>query len=253
VVKTLRILALAGHCVGSAAWADPGQLVVAIAPDLNSTQGTMRRFEKDAQGKWFPVSESIPVLFGKKGLARGRGLHDSTDLIEGPQKIESDGRTPTGKFKIGMVLSNEKHLPPGAKEWPFHQKTEKDAWVGNPNLPLYNTLYTLKPGEEAPAWFGKEKFKLGDPTFHWLILIEHNYPNATANAGSAIFFHRRRGETTPTIGCTSMHPEQLQALIKWLDPGKGGAEYVVLARSDYDRLWKKWQLPPPGDVLGTKN
>jgi hypothetical protein len=53
---------------------DCEQLIVAIAPDWNSMRGELQRFERSAFGPWHRVGVSVPVLFGKNGLAWGRGL-----------------------------------------------------------------------------------------------------------------------------------------------------------------------------------
>jgi L,D-peptidoglycan transpeptidase YkuD (ErfK/YbiS/YcfS/YnhG family) len=239
----LRGLAVACFLSGASATAAEGaagQLIVAVAPDQGSHRGVLRRFEKQPDGSWRPVGASIPVLFGKRGLAWGLGLHEPQP---GPQKVENDGRTPAGRFKVGMILGNEPHPPQGSQGWPYHPKTPNDAWVGDSSVPqYYNHLFTLKPGQTPPEWFDKEKFKLKDDTYDWLVLIEHNYPKSVPGKGCAIFFHKRRGPDKATIGCTSMAPDDLQILMRWLNPKKG-AEYVVLTEEDYRRFERPWALP----------
>ena len=81
---------------------DPGirQLVVGIAPGWNSSSGKLQLFERGATG-WKAVSGPIPVLFGKNGLAWGRGVLGSGE--PGLHKIEHDRRAPAGIFKIGKI------------------------------------------------------------------------------------------------------------------------------------------------------
>ncbi len=215
------------------------QLVVSIAPDWNSFQGEARRYSKAADGSWVQEGEPWPVLFGKNGLAWGRGLHEPQS---GLQKKEGDGRAPAGRFTIGFAMGYEPALPKGNRGWAYHQVTERDAWIDDPLLPHYNHLYTLKPGETPPSWFERQRKRLGDDAYHWKLLIEHNYQNAIPGEGSAIFFHIRRGETRPTFGCTTMAREKLEELLCWLDP-KGKTEYVLLPKSEWERLKGSWKLP----------
>lgn len=235
------------------AWSCPAveadQLVLAIAPKASSWKGKLYRFQREPGGPWKREAKPIECYFGRNGLAWGIGLHPSQ---KGTSKREGDWKTPSGRFKIGTVLGNFSALPDGNKGWPYHAKTPNDAWVGDSKVPdWYNRMYTHKPGAPKPKWFEKEKFNLGSDTYKWLVLVEHNYPEATPYKGSAIFFHQRRitsdGSPKPTAGCTSMKPGHLQEFMRWLDP-QAGAEYVVLTRADYQRVWKDWGLPGPDEL-----
>ncbi len=53
---------------------DCQQLIIGLAPDWNSMRGTLQRFERTGAGPWQPAGAPYPVLFGKNGLAWGRGL-----------------------------------------------------------------------------------------------------------------------------------------------------------------------------------
>lgn len=251
LASLLLILALPAGIPGAQAAekVEADQLVLAIAPKESAWKGKLYRFERQAGGPWKRVGDPIECYFGKNGLAWGIGLHPPQ---EGPTKREGDWKTPSGRFKIGTVLGNFPALPEPNRGWPYHEKTPNDAWVGDSRVPdWYNRLYTHRPGTTKPSWFEKEKFNLGSDTYKWLVLVEHNYPDATPYKGSAIFFHQRRtqsnGSPKPTAGCTSMRPEHLQTMMRWLDP-QLGAEYVVLPEADYKRVWKAWGLPAPDQL-----
>jgi L,D-peptidoglycan transpeptidase YkuD (ErfK/YbiS/YcfS/YnhG family) len=222
---------------------DARQMIVCLAPDSSSSEGTLQLFHRDASGQWQPDNKPWPVLFGKGGLAWGRGLNPPQP---GLQKKDGDHRNPEGLFKIGFVMGYAPALPDGAKGWPYHQVTDRDAWIDNSQLSqfTYNHLYTLPPGAPLPDWWDKEHMHLGDPAYQWLVLIEHNYDNPAPDAGNEIFFHVRRGEHYRTAGCTTMELDRLEQLIKWLEPGSN-AMLAELTRADYARLWKDWHLPPP--------
>jgi L,D-peptidoglycan transpeptidase YkuD (ErfK/YbiS/YcfS/YnhG family) len=222
---------------------DAKQMVVCIAPDSSSFEGTLQLFHRNASGQWQADGKPWPVLFGRGGLAWGRGLNPPQP---GPQKKGGDHRNPAGVFKIGMVLGYAAQLPAGAKDWPYHQVTDRDAWIDDPKLANlgFNHLYTLPPGAPLPDWWEKEHMHLGDAAYEWLVLIEHNYDDPAPDAGNEIFFHVRRGEHYRTAGCTTMELDHLEQLIKWLEPGSN-AMLAELTRADYARLWQVWHLPPP--------
>jgi len=226
---------------------DAKQMVVCLAADSSSFEGTLQLFSRDDSGQWQRDGEPWPVLFGRGGLAWGRGLHPPQ---AGPQKATGDHRNPAGLFKIGFVLGYAPTLPTGAKNWPYHQVTDRDAWIDDPKLVDYgyNHLYTLPPGAPFPAWWEEEKLHLGDPAYEWMVLIEHNYDHPLPEAGNLIFFHVRRGDHYRTAGCTTMKLEDLQHLIRWLKPGSN-AMLAELTRADYARVWKDWHLPPPEKAL----
>jgi L,D-peptidoglycan transpeptidase YkuD (ErfK/YbiS/YcfS/YnhG family) len=139
-------------------------------------------------------------------------------------------------------------LPEGSHGWPYHQVTDRDAWIDDPALPDFNHLYTLPAGAPTPAWWDREHMHIGDFAYEWMVVIEHNYDSPQPYAGNSIFFHIRRGEHYRTSGCTTMAKDDLVRLIKWLRPGSD-AMMVELSRADYKRVWKAWQLPTPGEAL----
>lgn len=222
---------------------DAKQMVVCLADNSASSEGTLQLFRRDASGQWQSDGGPWPVMFGKGGLAWGRGLHPAQD---GPQKKTGDHKNPAGLFKIGTVLGYAPTLPSGSKGWPYHRVTDRDAWIDDPKLAQYgyNHLYTLPPGAPFPPWWEEEKLHLGDAAYQWLVLIEHNYDHPVPDAGNLIFFHVRRGEHYRTAGCTTMKLEDLEHLVKWLEPGSN-AMLAELTKADYARVWKDWHLPPP--------
>lgn len=177
------------------------QLVVCIAPETNSYEGTLQLFARDENGKWEAESDRWPVLFAPRGLAWGRGVNPPQ---EGPQKRTGDHRNPAGLFKLGPALGYATTLPDGAHGWPYHQVTDRDAWIDDPSLPNFNHLVTLAPGEAQPAWWDREHMHVGDFAYEWMVVIEHNYDSPEPDAGNSIFFHIRRGEHYRTSGCTTM-------------------------------------------------
>jgi hypothetical protein len=221
------------------------QIVVCIAPTAASSEGTLQLFSRDKNGNWRADSDRWPVMFARRGLAWGRGLNPSQP---GAQKQTSDHRNPAGLFKLGTALGYAPSLPHGAAGWPYHQVTERDAWIDDPRLPSFNHLVTLPDGATPPAWWDREHMHLGDFAYEWMVVIEANYDSPVGDAGNSIFFHVRRAEHYRTAGCTTMEKDNLVRLVKWLRPGSN-AMMVELTKADYQRLWQNWGLPPAQTVL----
>lgn len=239
IVPGLLFLPSSAHAAGVPN--DCQQLIVALAPDWNSMRGELQRFERSAAGPWRRVNGPVPVLFGKNGLAWGRGLAGQEE--PGLRKKERDGRAPAGVFRLGKIYTYDPALPAGAM-FPFHQVTKADAWIDDPTRPDYNRLVTIDDPDHPPPWFGKEKMRHNDFAYRWLVEIRHNSDPPWPNEGSAIFFHIRRGEARPSSGCTTMAEDALVRLIRWLREEDHPC-YVLLPHAIYEEKAGSWNLPPP--------
>lgn len=220
--------------------ADIRQLILSIAPEWSSSQGTLQCFERDATGNWVKVGVPVPVLYGKHGLAWGRGVRGGDE--PGLHKREGDGRTPAGAFTLGTIYGNDAQLPDGA-DFPYHQVTAADAWPDDPKNSFYNQHVAVDIAH-PPVWFLSQRMRTGDPAYRWRVEIRHNADPIEPGAGSATFFHIRRGDTRPTSGCTTMAESALRDLVVWLRAA-AKPHYVLLPRTEYLRLWKPWGLPAP--------
>jgi L,D-peptidoglycan transpeptidase YkuD (ErfK/YbiS/YcfS/YnhG family) len=218
---------------------DCEQLIVALAPDWNSAQGSLQRLERDDRGPWRLVGRPVEVLFGKSGVAWGRGIAGQDEA--GRHKEERDGRAPAGIFRIGKIYTYDSALPAGA-DFPFHQVTPADAWIDDVASPDYNRFVTIDDPAHSPPWFAKEKMRHNDFAYRWLVEIRHNSDPPVPNEGSAIFFHIRRGVTRPTAGCTTMAESDLVRLITWLRADRHPV-YVLLPRATYAAKSAAWNLP----------
>jgi L,D-peptidoglycan transpeptidase YkuD (ErfK/YbiS/YcfS/YnhG family) len=234
------LISLASNAQGDGIPGDCTQLILAIAPTWNSMRGELRLFERTRGGDWVSVAEPFPVLFGKNGLAWGTGLAGQNE--PGLRKQERDGRAPAGVFEIGQVFGYDSHLPQGG-DYPYHQVTEADVWSDDPRSPNYNRHILIDP-KNPPDNYTHEKMRSGDFAYQWLVEVRHNSDPPVPGAGSAIFFHIRRGVSRPTTGCTTMAKDNLVKLITWLR-SKGHPCYTLLPASEYDKKWRSWNLPSP--------
>lgn len=213
------------------------QLIVAVAPTWDSMTGTLQRYEREGRA-WKAVGEPWPVLFGKNGLAWGSGVRGQEE--PGKHKVERDGRAPAGIFRLGTIYTYDAALPAGS-DYPFHTVTNADAWVDDVTLPDYNKHVVVDP-KNPPAWFAKQRMRQGDFAYRWLVEIRHNSDPPVPGAGSAIFFHIRRGPQRPSAGCTTMAEGDLVTLIRWLR-SDAKPSYVLLPRDEYAAKMKAWGLP----------
>ncbi len=235
-------LALLGANIAPAAGvpAECRQLIVATAPAWTSQTGTLQRYERDSVvGAWRSVGTPFPVLFGREGLAWGRGLEGQNEI--GAKKAERDRRVPAGVFAIGKIYTSDAALPAGA-DYPFHRVTDADVWPDDPGNPAYNRHQVFPDAASRPDWFQKQKMKPHDPVYRWLIEIRHNSDPIVAGAGSAIFFHTRRGETKPSSGCTTMRQEDLVTIVRWLRAA-AKPHYAVMPAAEYAARQAAWNLP----------
>ncbi len=223
--------------------ADCTQLILGIAPGWDATHGEIRLFERAPGGDWTLVAGPFPALFGKKGLAWGAGLAGQNE--PGLRKKERDGRAPAGVFEIGQVFGYEAHLPTGA-DYPYHQVTEADVWSDDPRSPDYNRHIVIDP-KNPPPNYTHEKMRSGDFAYHWLIEIRHNSDPPVPGAGSAIFFHIRRGVNRPTAGCTTLAKDDLVKIISWLRKKRHPC-YALLPAGEYNEKWRPWSLPSPATL-----
>lgn len=219
------------------------QLIVSVAPTWDSSAGRLQLFERQGD-HWQAQGAAWPVLYGKSGLAWGRGLLGTEE--PGTHKTERDKRAPAGVFRIGTIYTYDTALPPGA-DFPFHTVNAADAWVDDPASPNYNRHVAIPDPANPPPWFEKGKMRHNDFAYRWLVEIRHNSDPPVAGDGSAIFFHIRRGVDRPTAGCTAMAETDLVRLIRWLRADKKPG-YALLPREEYLKKWQAWGLPSPDEA-----
>jgi hypothetical protein len=242
IISSLFILLIhGGHELGAQVPQACRQLIVTVAPDWESFRGTLHCWQRgSATEPWQPAfAQGWPVLLGRNGSAWGRGAFNPPAASAKP-KLEKDGKAPAGVFELG-ALHGYAPAPPKGAVWPYVQVGPWDAWIDDPRLPHYNEHVRVDP-RNVPPWFEKQRMRLGDSAYKWLLEIRHNSRPAAPGYGSAIFFHVRRGPDKPTAGCTTMALENLEKMIRWLKPTQS-PYYVLLPRAEYESLRGAWKLP----------
>lgn len=227
-------------------WPNPAtrQLVVVVTPNWNAPNGRLARFQRMPGGGWQPVGGSFPVSVGRSGSGWGKGVHAMQ--IDGPQKMEGDGRAPAGVFAIGPAFG---YAASAATRLPYAAMQREHWCVDVLGSPLYNRIVdTREVGERAVEGstepMRRDLHKDGDQRYRLGFVIEHNAAGID-RAGSCIFAHLWEAPGVPTAGCTAMSDADMAALLGWLDPGQQ-PRFVLLPVQAYARLQIEWDLPAPG-------
>lgn len=235
----------AGLSAPTGATGDPGgrrQLLVALAPRLDAVRGTLRRYEKTApDAAWTKVGGDMPCVFGRGGLAWGRGLAAPPEAA--PAKREGDGRTPAGLFALPLAFGQEavEAAKKRGLKMPYHHLSGRAVCVTDPDSPLFNTLAETPAGREGG--FSRYDRMIRESGANRLgLFIGHNVAPSQAGAGSCVFLNIGPAGGGPTGGSLGLAENDLLAVMAWLDPAAG----PLLAVAPEDRLPAlrgPWSLP----------
>ncbi|WP_380055735.1 L,D-transpeptidase [Falsihalocynthiibacter sp. SS001] len=127
------------------------------------------------------------------------------------QKKEGDGATPTQVMRmVGGAYRADRGTAPHVP-FPLTQIGPSDIWSDDPSDPNYN-----QPLSDPSYVFSHESLRRGDPLYDLVIYTDHNYPDATPGAGSAIFVHQWRKPRHPTEGCIAFSRADLRWILnRW--------------------------------------
>lgn len=222
-------------------WQSSRQLVLVLVDNWDANHGELRTFERTPGSSWHQASEAQPVTIGKAGAAWGLGLNPTQHA--GPTKREGDNRSPAGVFRIGEAFG---YAATAKTALPYRALSVTDYCVDVSTSPDYNQIVDAKAAGAAAVKGSSEPMRRdlhlnGDQHYRLGFVIEDN-AQAVPKAGSCIFAHLWDGPTDTTVGCTAMAPPVMDSLLAWLQPAKKPI-FVLLPRSEYQRLQTTWQLP----------
>ena len=217
------------------------------ASDASNTAPESQTATPAVASSWTRLTKEsgVDILLGRNGLAWGRGALTIPQALldrHAGIKREGDRRAPAGCFSIPKIYGNDAELP-GKATFPYRQVSRWDAWPDDPKNPYYNRHVIIDPKQVVPSWFEKQRMRQGDPAYRWLIEVRHNSDPPQPGAGSAIFFHVRRGPDRTTSGCTTMSEGNLSAVVQWLK-ADARPHYALLPQAEYEILAPIWKLPP---------
>ncbi|OGR34590.1 MAG: hypothetical protein A2051_13970 [Desulfovibrionales bacterium GWA2_65_9] len=216
------------------------QLLLVTAEGWDSTSGELRRFERAGAGSaWTAVGAPVLVNLGRHGLGWGRGLH-GVALGPGPVKREGDGRAPAGLFELGTGFAYDP-VEAGAVRLPLLRADANLLCVDDVASRHYNQ-FIEKTAVSAPDWNSAEDMRRADEQYRLGLLVRHNMDPVAPGAGSCIFLHIWRGQGLGTSGCTSMDPQAMLDVLRWLDADRAPV-LAQLPRQELERYGPSWRLP----------
>jgi len=168
-------------------------------------------------------------MLGKAGLAWGLGFQGFAAAGE-PVKVEGDGRTPAGAYRIGGSFGFAASPRPG-----YMQITKDTVCVDDPASPAYNTITARSiVGRKVHG----ENMRMVQRYRQGLVV---DYPtDAKARGGSCIFIHVQRSPTSSTEGCVALPEDRVAA---WQDFSQPGAVLVTVPQDVLGRLGLAACLP----------
>jgi L,D-peptidoglycan transpeptidase YkuD (ErfK/YbiS/YcfS/YnhG family) len=127
-------------------------------------------------------------------------------------KMEGDGATPAGVFRLISACYRADRIEPPRTRLPLRALQPSDGWVDDPADGNYNRLVSLPyPAHTEPMW-------LDDAVYDLVVVIGYNMAPAVRGAGSAIFLHIARPDFSPTAGCIAIEKSVLVSLLALLGP-----------------------------------
>ena len=218
------------------------QAVVVTTPDWNSVQGTAQLFErKNTKSNWKAVGDEFPIVVGRSGLGGDPQALVGAEYRENdtPRKHEGDGRSPAGLFPLTSTFGNSD----AGSKLPFTKLDEFTECVDDTKSGFYNEIVNrMQVGNFD--WKSSEKMLAVGPQYDLGIFVAYNSYPAIRGNGSCIFLHIWKDASAGTAGCTAMARENLERIVKWLDPAKN--PYLVqMTEAEYLSRRQSLKLPKP--------
>jgi D-alanyl-D-alanine dipeptidase len=214
------------------------QLVVVTTPAWDSISGTLRRYTRaSASAPWRAVGDPVPIVVGETGLAWG---DDALGRRRDPRKREGDGKAPAGRFPLQTAFG---FAPPSAVGWvrlPYLPLGEGTECVDDAASARYNTVVD-RDAVRRVDWKSAERMRSID-LYRLGVVVGYNARPVRRGRGSCIFLHIWRSADSPTSGCTAMPADDLETIVRWLDPARRPM-LVQLPAAEYARLRRAWSLP----------
>jgi len=217
------------------------QIIVVTTSGWNLIQGTARLFEREARAsRWKASSEPFPVVVGRSGLGWDKAELDdqlAPALDRTYIKREGDGRAPAGLFPLTFTFGNEDV----GSRLPFTKLDEFTECVDDTNSSFYNKIVNRMHVGNFD-WKSSEKMLAVGEQYDLGIFVAYNSYPAIRGNGSCIFLHIWKDDHTGTAGCTAMSRNDLERIVKWLDPAK--TPYLVqMTETEYNSLRQRLRLP----------
>ena len=183
------------------------QLLTVTATRLGTTTASIELWERKG-ACWRRTAGPWRAWLGRAGLST--------------HKVEGDGATPTGTYRLGPLYGIE---PNPGTQLAYHRLVCGDWWDEDARSATYNTFRHVACGVRPPFGGGSEALWKITPQYRYFAAIEYNARPVVAGRGSAIFLHVSAGH--PTAGCVSLPESQLLRVLRRL---RSAARPVVSLR-----------------------
>ncbi len=174
------------------------QQLVTLKAGRGATTASLQVWQRRA-GCWHRVAGPWSARIGHNGLS--------------PAKLEGDGTTPTGTFRLSSTFYGI-GPDPGVRGR-YHRIVCGDWWDEDPQSPTYNTFQHVRCGVRPRFAGDSEALWRISPQYRYFAVIEYNTSPVISGRGSAIFLHVAVGATA---GCVSLAEPQLLSLLRRLRP-----------------------------------
>ncbi|WP_348811257.1 L,D-transpeptidase family protein [Flavobacterium maritimum] len=166
-------------------------------------------YRMESHTAYFVVLEKKDTNWGLKlgPIAAGIGKNGFALPLD---KVEGDGKSPTGIFALGKLFSYEKQLHTLLEN---QQTTKEDKWIDDVNSEDYNKH--VRGATNAKSY---ENLLLSNDAYKYCMVIEYNTNPIIKGKGSAIFFHLGVKAPYVTAGCIAIDEESMKQIVNWLDP-----------------------------------
>ncbi len=194
------------------------QVMLVVSPEPSAITAELWLMERStAADAWKVRRGPLPVTLGRSGLAWGTGEHRSEAPEGFPIKVEGDGCSPAGIFRIPFAFGMAPQEEAARLKLPYTFLTPDIFGVEDPDSRYYNQVVDIT--KVTPDWSAEEHDPMSRRPllYRWGAFVANN-PKCIPGAGSCIFLHRWPGPGEPTAGCTGMAEEDLGEVLAWLDP-----------------------------------
>jgi len=221
------------------------QSIVVVTDSMNSASGSLYYFQRESPGlEWTQAGDKSPIVVGRNGLAWGKGLHDPTNSLNYPTKVEGDGKSPAGMFALSSVFGYPSEAEMADLRMPYRHITEYIECIDDVQSKHYTRIIsrdTITNPDELD-WKSSEKMRFAGISYALGVVVDHNLDPVNSSGGSCIFLHNWVEPSETTAGCTAMSPADMQRIVNWLNTEKQPV-LVQLTKSSYADLKSKWGLP----------
>ena len=129
-------------------------------------------------------------------------------MIAANKKIEGDGKTPIGRWRLKKVFFREDKVEKPLPELPVEPIQKNYGWCDDINCKDYNKLVILPhSGSYEDMW-------RDDSLYDIVVELAYNDSPIVKGQGSAIFMHIMRDNGKATEGCIALKKESLLEILR---------------------------------------